>query len=58
MEEETTGIVVNLTESFKLKLDRYLLDLREEGIKKTKSDLIPELAEEALLKRMVNHTIK
>jgi hypothetical protein len=58
MEEKEKGLVVNLTESFSIKLARYLLDLRETGVKKTKAQILVELAEEALLKRTTQKEIK
>ena len=51
--EEKTGIVVKISESFNIKLERYLIDLKEAGVKKTKSELISELAELALHQKTV-----
>ena len=58
MEEKEKGLVVNLTESFSIKLARYLLDLRETGVKKTKAQILVELAEQALLHRTTQREIK
>ena len=50
---DETGIVVKLSESFNIKLERYLIDLKETGVRKTKSELIAELAETMLLQKIV-----
>jgi hypothetical protein len=47
--EETIGINLELPKEFSIKLDRYLIDLKEFGVKKTKAQLIINLAELGLL---------
>jgi hypothetical protein len=46
--DETIGINLELPKDFSIKLDRHLIDLKEKGCKKTKADLIIELARMAL----------
>ena len=42
--EEKIGINLELPKDFSLQIDRYLIDLKEIGVKKTKAELIIELA--------------
>lgn len=48
--EETIGINLELPKEFSIKLDRHLIDLKEKGCKKSKADLIIELAQIAFNK--------
>jgi hypothetical protein len=43
--ENEIGIVVKVTQDFDFKLKQYLLDLEKTGVKKTKAQLIIELAQ-------------
>ena len=48
--EVLTGIVIKIPEKFNLELEQHLLDLKKVGVKKTKADLISELAQRGLLR--------
>ena len=48
--EVLTGIVIKLPETFNIALERRLIDLKEKGVRKTKAQLIAELAQRQLLK--------
>jgi hypothetical protein len=43
--ENEIGIVVKVSQDFDFKLKQYLLDLEKTGVKKTKAQLIIELAQ-------------
>jgi hypothetical protein len=42
--EETIGINLELPKEFSIKLDRYLIDLKEKGVKTSKAELIIKFA--------------
>jgi len=42
--EKTIGINLELTKEFSLELDQYILDLKREGVKVSKADLIVKFA--------------
>ena len=43
--DETIGINLELPKEFSIKLDRYLIDLKEKGVKTSKAELIIKLAQ-------------
>ena len=49
--EEKIGINLELPKEFSIKLDRYLIDLKERGQKITKADLIIEFAIVGFIKK-------
>jgi hypothetical protein len=51
--EEATLIQLRLPKDFDYKVNTYLVELKNEGVTKSKATLIMELAQEALLKRLV-----
>jgi hypothetical protein len=56
--ENETGIVVKISESFNIQLERKLIDLKESGVKKTKAQYIVELAMAEFLHRTIQKEIK
>ena len=56
--EEATLIQLRLPKEFDYKLNTYLLELKREGVNKSKATLIMELAEQMLLKRTVKREVK
>jgi hypothetical protein len=52
--EETIGINLELPKEFSIKLDRYILDQKEKGVRKSKSQLIIEFAQ-CWFNQEVNH---
>lgn len=48
--EETIGINLELPKEFSIKLDRYIIDLKEKGTKISKAELILKLAKEGFQK--------
>jgi hypothetical protein len=52
--EESTLIQLRIPGEFDYKLNAYLIEIKRTGAKKSKATLIMELAEEALLKRIVH----
>jgi hypothetical protein len=53
-----TVIQLSIPASFSYKLDTYLLELKRDGVKKSKATLIMELAEQMLLKKTVKKVIE